>query len=140
MHNGKAIEEKYETKAKGAIGPDGKRIVERQQMYANSGTGLHKVANERMLNDKGHKVVRERLGGAEGPVNSFDHYRNMREEQASAFQQEWEAEAKRMGFGSNNRLGIGHDRSDGRGQRQMIAGEDRRQTDVRQKQQVQPVS
>lgn len=90
MLNGRPVEEKYATKAKGAIGHGGNRIVERHQMYENSGTGLQKIANERMLNDQGRKVVRERLGGDGGPVNSYDHYRNLRQEQASAFDQEWE--------------------------------------------------
>lgn len=85
MHNGRAIEEKYATKANGAIGTDGKRLVERHQMYENTGTGLQKVANERMLNDRGRKVVKERLGGTGGPTNNFDHYRNIRQEEASAF-------------------------------------------------------
>jgi hypothetical protein len=85
---------------------NGQRLVERQQMYENTGTGLQKIANERMLNDRGRKVVRERQGDN---VNSFDHYRNMRQEQASDFDQEWEAMAHQMGFGSGNRLGYGED-------------------------------
>jgi len=31
-------------------------------MYDNTGTGLQKASHERMLNDKGRKVVKERLG------------------------------------------------------------------------------
>jgi hypothetical protein len=31
-------------------------------MYDNSGTGLQKASHERMLNDKGRKVVKERMG------------------------------------------------------------------------------
>ena len=88
MLNGRPVEEKYATKAKGAMGYGGNRIVERHQMYENTGTGLQKIANERMLNDQGRKVVRERIG-TDG-VNSYDHYRNLRQEQASAFDQEWE--------------------------------------------------
>jgi hypothetical protein len=54
-------------------------------MYENTGTGLQKIANERMLNERGRKIVRERLGPDGGPVNSYEHYRNMRQEHASAF-------------------------------------------------------
>lgn len=51
-------------------------------MYSNSGTGLQKASHERMLNDQGRKVVKEKLGNQ---TNSYDHYKNMREEEASQF-------------------------------------------------------
>lgn len=79
MLNGRPVEEKYVNSAKGVTGHGGQRLVERNQMYENSGTGLQKIANERMLNDRGRKVVRERLGGNGGPVNAQDHYRNMQQ-------------------------------------------------------------
>lgn len=47
-------------------------------MYENTGTQLQKIAQERMINNKGRKVVRERLGGEGGPINSYNHFRNMR--------------------------------------------------------------
>jgi hypothetical protein len=52
--------------------------VERQQMYDNQATGMQKASHERMLNDKGRKVVRERVGDQ---MNSHDLYRNLREEE-----------------------------------------------------------
>jgi len=39
-----------------------------------------------MLNDKGRKVVKERIGDK---MNSHDHYRNMREEESHQFDQQW---------------------------------------------------
>ena len=79
-------------------------------MYANSGTGLQKMAHERMLNDKGRKVVRERLGGSGGPMNSQDLYKNMQASGAAAFDSEWESMAGQLGFGyQQNRLGYGGD-------------------------------
>ena len=59
--DGRPVNEVYQTKAHGAIG-GGNRIIERQQMYENGGTGLKKASHERMLNDKGRKIVRERIG------------------------------------------------------------------------------
>ena len=51
-------------------------------MYDNSGTGLQKASHERMLNDKGRKIVKERLGNQ---MNSYDHYKNMKDEEAEHF-------------------------------------------------------
>lgn len=48
-------------------------------MYDNTGTGLQKASHERMLNDKGRKVVKEKIGGQ---MNNYDFYKNMREEEA----------------------------------------------------------
>lgn len=59
--NGRPIQERYQNKVAGAIG-NGNRVVERQQMYDNTGTGLQKASHERMLNDKGRKVVKEKIG------------------------------------------------------------------------------
>ena len=51
-------------------------------MYDHTGTGLQKASHERMLNDKGRKIVKERAGGQ---ITNYDHYKNMREEDASEF-------------------------------------------------------
>jgi hypothetical protein len=80
--DGRPIQETYNTHAMGGVGRDGKRVIDRKQTYEHSGTGLSKVAHERMLNDKGRKVVNERMGGNQ---NSYDHYKNMREGDASSF-------------------------------------------------------
>ena len=71
--DGRPMKESYQTKAHGAYGGKNK-VVERHQTYQNDNTGLRKVAHERMLNDKGRKVVNE-SGGPQGPTNSYDHYR-----------------------------------------------------------------
>ena len=53
-------------------------------MYDNTGTGLQKASHERMLNDKGRKVVKEQIKGT-GQTNSYDYYKNMRDEDGSQF-------------------------------------------------------
>jgi len=62
-------------------------VVERQQMYDNSGTGLQKASHERMLNNAGRKVVKERLGNQ---MNNYDLFRNMEESDGERFDQEWQ--------------------------------------------------
>lgn len=47
-------------------------------MYDNTGTGLQKASHERMLNDKGRKVVKEKMGNQ---MNSYDYYKNMRDDE-----------------------------------------------------------
>jgi hypothetical protein len=39
---------------------DGKRIQETQQAYQNTKNGVEKASHERLLNDKGHKIVKQR--------------------------------------------------------------------------------
>jgi len=76
-------------------------------MYDNTGTGLQKASHERMLNNQGRKMVRERVGDQ---VNSYDHYKNMREEEGEHFDQQWGQAAGRLGLATNtanNRLGYG---------------------------------
>ena len=76
-------------------------------MYDNTGTGMQKASHERMLNDNGRKVVKERLGNQ---MNSHDHYKNMREEEADQFDTQWGQMAGQLGLKSsiaNNRLGNG---------------------------------
>lgn len=76
-------------------------------MYDNQATGLQKASHERMLNDKGRKVVKEKIGDQ---LNSHDHYRNMREEDGHHFDQQWGQMAGQLGLGTstaNNRLGHG---------------------------------
>ena len=43
-------------------------------MYENTGSGLQKISDERMLNGRGRKVVHERLGN---DTNSYDHFKKM---------------------------------------------------------------
>lgn len=48
-------------------------------------------------------------------MNSYDHYKNLREEDASSFDQQWQSMASQMGFKPvNNALGYGGDNRLGR--------------------------
>lgn len=70
-----------------------------------------------MLNDKGRKMVKERVGQN---MNSYDHYKNMREEEGDTFDHEWGSAAQRLGLPTstaNNRLGYGGSFSNGGHQR-----------------------
>ncbi|CDW71639.1 UNKNOWN [Stylonychia lemnae] len=105
-NNGRPIQEKYQNRVAGALG-NGNRIIERQQMYDNGGTGLQKISHERMLNDQGRKIVKERVNDQ---MNSYDYFKNITEDQTPEFDHKWEDTSKKLGFitsTSNNRLGYG---------------------------------
>lgn len=68
-----------------------------------------------MLNDQGRKVVKEKLGNQ---MNSYDHYKNMREEEADQFDAQWQQMANQMGFkANNNAIGYGNNNRLGNGMR-----------------------
>ena len=60
-----------------------------------------------MLNDKGRKIVKERVGQQ---MNSYDHYKNIKEEEGEEFDNRWGQMAQQLGLKSsaaNNRIGYG---------------------------------
>jgi hypothetical protein len=57
--NGQPKKETYQSQSIKQIDKEGKKIQEKQQAYQNN-QGLQKAAHERRLNDKGHKVIKER--------------------------------------------------------------------------------
>ena len=97
--DGKPIKETYQTKAHGAIG-GGNRLVDRQQIYENTGTGMHRAAHERMINDQGRKIIKERIGDSQ--INNFDHFKNMGASDAGHFDQKWQEIAGNLGFQPNS--------------------------------------
>ena len=53
-----------------------------------------------MLNDRGRKMVKERVGGNQ---RNFDHFKNMHGSDVAGFDQDWNRVANQLGFnpGSN---------------------------------------
>jgi hypothetical protein len=58
--NGEPQKETYQSQSIKQIDREGKKIQEKQQAYQNTGTGVQRAAHERRLNDKGHKIIKER--------------------------------------------------------------------------------
>ena len=104
--HGNPQHERYQTKAVGKLGPDG-RIGERKQLYQNSATGMEKASHERTMNNQGRKMVKEHVRGS-NTQNTYDYYKGISETQGPSFDREWESAAKRMGFyGGGNSLPYG---------------------------------
>ena len=67
-------------------------------MYEHTGTGLQKASHERMLNDKGRKVIKERMGNN---INKYDNFKGMGIADADNFDSDWNRVAGQLGFGGN---------------------------------------
>ncbi len=69
-------------------------------MYEHTGNGLKKASHERTLNDRGRKVVKEKLGDSH--FQSYDHYKNMTSADGNQFDQDWNHVAGQLGFQSRS--------------------------------------
>ncbi len=58
--SGRPQRETYQTQSIKQTDQDGKKIKEKQQAYQNSKSGVQKAAHERVLNDKGVKIIKAR--------------------------------------------------------------------------------
>ncbi len=58
--SGQPHKETYQTQSIKQTDRDGKSIQEKQQAYQNTKSGVQKAAHERLLNEKGLKVVKAR--------------------------------------------------------------------------------
>jgi hypothetical protein len=58
--NGNPVVESYKSQSISQKETDGQIIKEKQEAYENTGVGLQKAAYEKLLNDKGHKVIKAR--------------------------------------------------------------------------------
>jgi hypothetical protein len=78
---------------------NGQTISQKQQAYKNS-DGVKRMAEERMLNDKGHKIMKEKKVG--GEIEHSNHYYNMNEDEADRFGQNWKSTNNEMKFLENH--------------------------------------
>ena len=83
--DGKMKQESYFENTAGE-NKNGHTISETKQAYKNN-DGVKRIAEERMLNDRGHKVMKEQRRG--GEVEQTNHYYNMDEEDVGRFHQDW---------------------------------------------------
>ena len=65
-------------------------------MYENTEYGVKKASHERMLNDRGRKVIKEQVGNSQ--FNSYDHFKNMTSSDHQAFDADWNRVAGQLGF------------------------------------------
>jgi len=86
---------------------DGRGARETQQAYSNSKTGIDKMGLERVIDDRGRKMVKERNRFTQ-EEKTQQMFRGMDESQAGAFDNQWQQRASGMprhvpiGMGSQN--------------------------------------
>ena len=87
----------------------GNFMSERQQIYHNLHTGLHKTAHERLINNQGRKIVKEKI--YDNNLTEYDHYKNIYPgmyiyiyiyslENGRAFDNKWSKMSDNIGFES----------------------------------------
>lgn len=99
--NGNKIEEKYYKNNVAHKGYDGNTISEKHEAYKNTGSGLERIAQERMLNEKGRKYIQER-NRQKNEELAHDYFYNISEEQKNDFDMEWDNYNNKVGFLENN--------------------------------------
>ena len=76
--NGQPHKETYQTQSIKQTDREGKKIQEKQQAYQNTKSGVQKAAHERLLNEKGVKVVKAR-NLQTGDQYEHNHYKGINE-------------------------------------------------------------
>lgn len=76
----------------------GNTISQKHQAYKNN-QGVNRIAEERMLNDRGRKIVREKRGH---DIEETNHYYNIDEEEAHHFDNDWRQADSNMKFLENH--------------------------------------
>ena len=90
---------KHETFVENSAGHNdkGHTISQTHQAYKNS-DGVKRVAEERMLNDRGHKLMKEKRNGH---VEESHHYFNLDEQDVGRFHEDWGRRNKETKFLEN---------------------------------------
>ena len=66
--DGRVHREDYFKNNINGLSESGKRIGQSEEMYKNTGTGVKKMAQQRVLDDRGYKVVKSKVGEGRLPV------------------------------------------------------------------------
>ena len=83
--DGKVKQESYFENSAGN-NKNGNTISQKQQGYRNN-DGIKRIAEERMLNDQGRKVIKEKRGNN---VEETNHYYNLDEGEVDRFDNRWQ--------------------------------------------------
>ena len=98
--DGKPQRETYQTQSINQVGNDGHRIQEKQEAYKNTASGVEKASHQRMLDNKGHKYVRERNRNT-GEHTEHNIFKGMQESDLGGFNNEYNSYGEKIGFKNN---------------------------------------
>ena len=85
-------EVKYGSNKMYARDENGKIIGQANERYDNSMTQEKRMADEKILNDQGHRVLRKKVG--EGPEDVKERYKGISKDQIPQFENKFEKEKK----------------------------------------------
>jgi hypothetical protein len=94
---GRKYDEKYFSNDFAVRGEDGTTVGERQQGYRNSNSNIERIAEERLMNGRGKKLIQERHIGEQNG-NRMMRYMGMDENNVQDFDRNWDQETKKLGF------------------------------------------
>lgn len=116
--DGKAHKEMYMEDSAG-LHKGGQTISQTQQMYKNT-EGVNKIAEERMLNEQGRKIVKSKEGEE---VHETEHYHNVEPEHKEEFDKKWEGMDKETKFVENSQKEMKKLGAHGHGQKAIQTNE-----------------
>ena len=97
---GQPKEESYQSQAIKQFGEGGHSISEQQEAYKNTMTGLQKAAHQRLLDDRGTKLIKERNINT-GEQSEHNILKGIEENELSGFNQQYNDYREKVHFQDN---------------------------------------
>ena len=93
-------EESYQSQAIKQFGEGGHNISERQEAYKNSYTGVQKAAHQRLLDDRGTKLIKQRNVNT-GEQSQHNILKGLQENEVDSFNQQYNDYREKVHFQDN---------------------------------------
>ena len=93
-------EESYQSQAIKQFGEGGHSISEQQEAYKNTMTGVQKAAHQRLLDDRGTKLIKQRNVNT-GEQSEHNIYKGIKESEVSGFNKEYNDYREKVHFQDN---------------------------------------
>ena len=97
---GQPKEESYQSQAIKQFGEDGHAISEQQEAYKNSMTGVQKAAHQRLLDDRGTKLIKQRNVNT-GEQSEHNILKGLQENEVSGFNKQYNDYREKVHFQDN---------------------------------------
>ena len=98
--DGQPHEESYQSQSIKQFGEGGHNISERQEAYKNSRTGMQKAAHQRLLDDKGTKLIKQRNINT-GEQSQHNILKGLQENEVDNFNQQYNDYRDKVHFQDN---------------------------------------
>ncbi len=109
-NNGRQHQEVFQSHSLKQIDKEGKKIQENKKAYKNTSTGVEKVAHEKILDNIGYKIIKERNINSEDNVEEHI-YKGIGEEDLPNFNNRFDDYKQRRNLYRNNNI-LGNNRNE----------------------------